>query len=416
MKTISFIIPVYNQEKQIKKVFETLHNARGRLSRAVTFSEIIFVDDGSEDHTFARISDTARDYPKMITTIISYKKTRGLKKAVALGKKASNANWNIVLNSDLSDLEEKLEKIAARVRRERKKPKKPLVSVVMPVYNAEKYIDAAIQSIMNQTYKNFELIIVDDQSTDKSLKIIKSYKRRYRTKIKIIRSAKNLNRGGDMCANLGIEVARGKYIARMDADDIAAPGRLATQVEFLERNPRVFLVGSNAYVINEKGKVVGEKIEPSKPADIYKSYATFHPIIHPSTMLRRIYHGKRFTYQIEYSANNDYYTFFKLICRGYIFVNLKEKLLFYRIHDKNDTFVKTKEKFLNTVKIRLLMVEKYNYKLNVRDVITSIVQAALILVLPESAIKYLYLVTKGIIQPKKITIPFFGRTISISSV
>ena len=62
------------------------------------------------------------------------------------------------------------------------------------------------------------------------------------------------------------------------------------------------------------------------------------------------------------------------------------------------------------------MVEKYNYKLNVRDVITSILQAALILVLPENAIKYLYLVTKGIIQPKKITIPFFGRTISISSV
>src|SRR3989344_1688263 len=102
----------------------------------------------------------------------------------------------------------------------RKKKRFPLVSVVMPVYNAEKYLDQAIKSILNQTYKRFELIIIDDASTDNSLKIAKTYKRHFRTKIQIIETGKNLNGGGDMCANLVIERARGKYIARMDADDI----------------------------------------------------------------------------------------------------------------------------------------------------------------------------------------------------
>lgn len=292
--------------------------------------------------------------------------------------------------------------------------RQPLVSVVMPVYNAERYVAEAIESILHQTYKRFELIIIDDQSTDDSLKIIKSYKRRYPSKIRVIQSEKNLNRGGDMCANLGIEVARGKYIARMDADDVAIPTRLEKQVAFLEAHKRVFLVGSSAFVINAKGKIVGEKLEPSSTHDIYKSYATFHPIIHPSVMLRRKFKGYQFLYQINYSANNDYYTFFKLLCRGFIFVNLDEKLLYYRIHDKNDTFVNIKQKFINTLAIRLKMVFSFNYQPSVRDIAVSLIQAALLLLLPEEIVKNIYLITKGISKPK-ISLPVIKRfTTSLS--
>ena len=233
---------------------------------------------------------------------------------------------------------------------------KPLVSVVMPVYNAQDYLAEAINSMLSQTYQNFELIIIDDASKDSSPEIIKRYQKKFPKKIKIITVKKNLNRGGDHCANLGIEIAKGKYIARMDADDISLPHRLEKQVEFLEKNPKVFLLGSNAYVIDKRGKVIGDKLEPSSSEEIYKSYTRFHPIIHPSAMCRRLINGRKFLYKIKYNANNDYYTFFSLLCQGFVFRNLDEKLIYYRIHETNDTFVNIKGKLINTLKIRFEMI------------------------------------------------------------
>lgn len=296
----------------------------------------------------------------------------------------------------------------------RKRKRLPLVSVVMPVYNAQKNLPASIESILTQTYKRFELIIVDDSSTDNSLKIAKSYKRRFRRKINIIISGKNLNGGGDMCANLGIERARGKYIARMDADDIAAPQRLEKQVDFLEHHRRVFLVGSNAYVINRRGSIIGEKLEPTRLSNIYRSYATFHPIINPTVMLRRVFKRDIFCYQIRYSANNDYYTFFKFLCKGYIFANLPEKLIYLRIHDKNDLFIDMKKKILDTIRIRLEMVLNFNYKPSIKDLCINIAQGVILLLLPETAIKHLYMVISGIIRPKRIDMRLFERLITPS--
>ncbi len=412
MKSISFIIPCYNEEKRLEKTFKALETAR--IPRGFMLEQIIFVDDGSRDKTFLKLSKLVQEYPKLNASIISYKKRLGIKKAREEGIIHSNASINIVLPPTLSGIEKKLKKFQPN-QKKRKKIKPPLVSVIMPVYNQEKYLTSAIESIVNQTYKRFELIIIDDESTDGSTEIIKAYKRRYRSKIKIIKTGKNLNRGGDMCANLGIEEASGKYIARMDADDIAVLTRLENQVEFLEKNPKVLLVGSSAYVINKRGTVIGEKNEPCNPLDIYKSYATFHPIIHPSAMIRRIFDGKKFYYQINYSANNDYYTFFKLVCRGYIFVNLKDKLLFYRIHDKNDTFLDIKKKFLNTIRIRLDMVSNFNYRPSFKDILINIAQTSILLILPENMSKNLYLVTKGIIKPKKLNFSFLQRLILSSS-
>jgi glycosyltransferase involved in cell wall biosynthesis len=110
----------------------------------------------------------------------------------------------------------------------------------MPVYNAGRFLAPAIESILKQTYKNFELIIVDDASTDNSLEIIKGYKRRFRKRITVVQIARNLNKGGDVCANEGLKYAKGKYIARMDSDDIAHPLRLDKQVEFLENTANIF--------------------------------------------------------------------------------------------------------------------------------------------------------------------------------
>ena len=108
---------------------------------------------------------------------------------------------------------------------------KPLVSVLMAVYNGEKYLLEAIESILNQTYTNFEFLIINDGSTDSTEEIILSYSDQ---RIRYIKNEQNLKLIASL--NKGLDLAKGKYIARMDADDISLPDRLEKQVNFLERN------------------------------------------------------------------------------------------------------------------------------------------------------------------------------------
>ncbi len=278
---------------------------------------------------------------------------------------------------------------------------KPLVSVIMPVYNAADYLVESIQSIINQTYKNWELIIVDDASTDNSWSLIKSFKSKYPTKVKVIRLKKNLNKGGDVCANLAFQKAKGEFVARMDADDIAHPQRLAKQVKFLLANPDIFMVGSQAWVINGAGDVIGEKKLPLSSQDIYKHYAVFHPMIHPTIMLRKDQVKTKNLYQIKYSANNDLLTFFKLL-KDKKFVNLKQKLLYYRVHGKNDSLTNIKEKYFNTLKIRLEAVRNLGYRPSFRAILVNLSQLFTVLLLPEKALFLLYMLAKGIITPKDL--------------
>lgn len=279
----------------------------------------------------------------------------------------------------------------------------PLVSVIMPVYNYEDYLSDAIESILKQTYANFELIIVDDASTDNSAQIIKKYQKRHHKKIKFISLKKNLNCGGDLCANEGIKVATGKYIARLDADDIALPYRLQQQVNFLEKNNDIFLVGSNAYVIDKKGKIIGEKIQPLTNEKIYKNYFTFHPMIHPSCMYRTyIKKGEKSQYKITYPISNDYYTFFDLICQGYKFANIADKLIYHRIHDKSVTIRNIKKVFFTMLKVRLAMIIKYRYRITAKGLLNNLTQTALVSLLPEKTILQLYFLIKGITKKGRI--------------
>jgi glycosyltransferase involved in cell wall biosynthesis len=272
----------------------------------------------------------------------------------------------------------------------------PLVSVIMPVYNAERYVAAAIESILQQTYQEFELIVVDDASTDSSASIIQAYKQHFSNKIRFIQLTKNLNCGGDKCANTALAHARGKYIARMDADDIAHPSRLAKQVAFLETHTDTFLVGTSAAVINKAGVVVGEKNEPLTHEQIKQSFFRVHPLIHPSCMFRRLQNnGQPFRYTIRYNANNDYLTFFTLLHQGYRFANLPEKLLQYRIHEQNSTFSNLKRNFMNTVKIRMHMINTYAYHASIRDIVILMAQTVIVFLIPNKILTKAYLLGRG---------------------
>ena len=133
----------------------------------------------------------------------------------------------------------------------------PEVSVIMSVYNGKKYLKEAIESILNQTFPNFEFIIVDDGSTDKTPKILKEYAKRDK-RIKIITNSENI--GLTKSLNKGIKLAKGKYIARMDADDVSLSERFERQIRLLEINKHLGCVGCNVLVINERGNLI-KKIE-----------------------------------------------------------------------------------------------------------------------------------------------------------
>ena len=131
----------------------------------------------------------------------------------------------------------------------------PFVSVIMSVYDGHKYLGQTIESVLGQTYRYFEFIIIDDGSSDGSLDIIQSYKEKD-SRIILIQNETNI--GLALSLNKGIQIAQGKYLARMDADDICLPDRFKMQVEFLEQNPGIWILGCNVFHIDEQGEIIKE--------------------------------------------------------------------------------------------------------------------------------------------------------------
>ncbi len=206
--------------------------------------------------------------------------------------------------------------------------KNPEISVVMSAYNAEKYISEAIESILTQTFKNFEFIIFEDGSADKTKEIIKRYAKKDKRIIPIYNKENIGYKGFIRNLNLGIRMARGKYIARMDADDISLPERLMIQHRYLENNPKIFLLGSGAFIIDEMGKVI-KKFNPITKAYLIKiALSIKNCIYHPTIMFRK--EGSIFYDESRLYAE-DYDFYLRLLSKEKIIKNLKEKLLKYRI-------------------------------------------------------------------------------------
>lgn len=284
----------------------------------------------------------------------------------------------------------------------RRKDTQPLVSVIMPAYSAGWYISESIESIVRQTYKNIEFIIIDDGSPDnlETWKIIKKYKKRYPKVIKAIRLKKNMGRGGDAAANIAFRVAKGEFVARIDSDDIALPDRIEKQIKYMQENPEVSIFGTNAHVINSQGVVVGEKKVPLTHKAIYEAYFTFHPMINPSIMVRKSrIRNPRDLYLNDNSTNNDYLTFFKRISAGVIFANHPEKLMYYRIHEKNDCLSKVRRTFKNSLITRYRAVTEFGYRPSVFSILKLMAQIVVVYALPEKLVFQLYLVIRGINKP-----------------
>lgn len=260
------------------------------------------------------------------------------------------------------------------------KIKKPLVSVIIAVYNDIRYFPFSIDSILKQSYKNFEVLIVDDFSNNETREMLKIYCEKYPKIIKYIRSNRNLG-DGERARNLAIPKARGKYIAVLDSDDIAYPNRLEKQVDFLERNNDVFLVGTQADTIDENGVSIGQRVLPLDPGSIRRIMYRKNAIINPSVMFRN--EKKNSFYKIRFPIFNDYYTYACLISKGKKLCNLPDKLIKYRVSRSSATFSKVKYKFLINMDIKKALVQDFGYRPTLTDRIIVFFQYAFIMVFPE---------------------------------
>lgn len=202
----------------------------------------------------------------------------------------------------------------------------PLISVILPVYNGEKYLLEAVQSILNQTYSNFELIVVNDGSKDKSEEIIKNIK-----DPRIVYHYKN-NSGLADSLNYGISLSKGYYIARQDQDDISYPTRFEKQVDFLEKNKNVGLLGTRARVFKDNSSEVKYHNHPTNPWDLKFDLLFDNPFVHSSVMFRK----EDFLKVNNYNTDRNYYEDYELWSRfaevGDV-ANLKDVLVDYRHHD-----------------------------------------------------------------------------------
>jgi glycosyltransferase involved in cell wall biosynthesis len=204
----------------------------------------------------------------------------------------------------------------------------PTISVVMSVYNGGPYLRQSIESILNQTWRDFEFIIVDDGSTDDTARIIGSFQDE-----RIILLSQT-NQGLQRSLNRGIKRARGRYVARHDSDDMALPRRLSIQLAFLKRHPQVSLLGTNLLIINSDGEIIGRDLGRATDDLELKWRLLFsNPFAHPSVMIRR----EAFDDVGLYSESRDYryiedYELWSRIGKRYQIANLREPLVQYRNH------------------------------------------------------------------------------------
>jgi glycosyltransferase involved in cell wall biosynthesis len=205
--------------------------------------------------------------------------------------------------------------------------KTPKVSILLPVYNAEEFIRDSVDSLIGQTFADFELLILEDKSTDGTLNILESYSD---PRIRLIRNDHNKK----LIANLnqGIELAKGEYIARMDADDIAHPERLSEQVGFLDQHTDVIVLGSNVRVFGNKEEITKLKLSD---AEIKLECFFVNPFYHPSVMIRAsVIKDYGLTYSSDYIHIEDYFLWTQCAQFG-AFANIERPLLQYRVHGNN---------------------------------------------------------------------------------
>lgn len=229
----------------------------------------------------------------------------------------------------------------------------PKISVIMPVYNGEKYLREAVDSILAQTFTDFEFIIIDDGSTDSTPRILDSY-----TDPRIIRINNIQNVGMSSSLNIGITHAKSEYIARMDADDISLPDRFEKQVAFLDHNLQIGVAGSSIKIIDEEGQITGSSSFQTDPELMEWVLLFGSPLAHPSVMMRTEVVLKLGGYSTKYLTSADYEFWGRLSKHTKIGI-LPECLLFYRIQPESLSIKRHTDQDNMSREIQKLLLAEY---------------------------------------------------------
>lgn len=203
---------------------------------------------------------------------------------------------------------------------------KPFISVIMSVYNGERFLREAVESIINQTYDNFEFLIIDDCSTDNSYSILTEISASD-GRLKILHNEKNM--GLTACLNILLKKAAGELIARMDCDDVSFSERFEKQAACFESGD-YDIVGCCCFETDESGNFTGERIYPSEDIDIKRSIIFYNPICHSSVMFKKSAAVECGGYDEKYATSQDYDLWYRAAAMGYRFYNIREKLHCYR--------------------------------------------------------------------------------------
>jgi glycosyltransferase involved in cell wall biosynthesis len=218
------------------------------------------------------------------------------------------------------------------------------VSVIIANYNNEKFIAESIESILVQSHNNLELIVVDDNSSDNSRKIIDEKKQ---SDNRIISLFNNINAGPSFSRNRGIKIASGKYIAILDGDDIALPKRLEVQTKFLEENPHIYLVGGSIIMIDESGDTLYRTYSETRPKILEKiltqpelKIVNTPSIINSAIMFRNT---GEFLYREKMLCSEDKDLYFRMLEAGKILSNVKEEVIRCRINFNSISYTRNRE-------------------------------------------------------------------------
>lgn len=257
----------------------------------------------------------------------------------------------------------------------------------MPIYNAQDYLTQSIKSIQSQTIKNWELIAVNDGSTDNSLQILKKIAKTD-SRIKIFSFPNNL--GIAHALNFALTKSSSHFIARMDADDVAFKNRLQLQYRYLTTHPQTVLVGAQCQLINHKGETIGLKKFPIQHNQIYQLALLRTPLQHPVVMINRSLLPTNFKwYDQNHVPAEDLDLFFRLFQIGQV-TNLPHTLLKYRQVNNSLSLSHPKKTFLTALKIRLKAMSDYQYRPQLQTLIIFALQNLFLLVLPSRLIYKLY--------------------------
>lgn len=251
------------------------------------------------------------------------------------------------------------------------------VSVVIPAYNAALYLPGAIESILKQTFRDFEVIIIDDCSTDNTWEVIREYAKKD-CRIRPFKNVQNLGIAGNR--NKGVALATGKYLVWQDADDISLPTRVEKQFQFMESHPEVGIIGGHIELFRGK-KILGVRKYPADDTSLRKCIFRYSPVAQPAAMVRLDALHKAGEFNLKYPPAEDIDMTFR-IGEHYKLANLQEIVVRYRESDTSATFTRLRKMELSTIEIRRKYALSEAYKMTFGDRIYNILHFLSVWIVP----------------------------------